>query len=54
MHFIRKRLYFLVLATVALLLHNAVHESIHYLAASISKLLGWPSARGVPCGTQRA
>lgn len=33
MHFIRKRLYFLVLATVALLLHNAVHESIHYLAA---------------------
>lgn len=35
MHFVGKRLYFLVLASVVLLLHNGIHESIHYLAARL-------------------
>jgi hypothetical protein len=30
---VRRRLYFLALAVVAALLHNVVHEAIHYLAA---------------------
>jgi hypothetical protein len=35
----RKRLYFLLPAVVAAMLHNAIHESVHYLAAG---LLGEP------------
>ena len=30
-----KRLYFLVLAAVVALLHNAIHESVHYLVAQL-------------------